>query len=525
MRAILRVRNDFTFIEGTFPRVEVDKALSYYLPGFFMAPRYRDCQNPMCRKNKQRISNKTGRCPVCQKPRVWDGKKHLLLGGKFGTPYFPTGCLTVVARILTETGVQTIYMDERVKPLTTVPEAAYNLILNGRTPWPEQQQAIAAGLLYERGVIQTPTGGGKTTIMSGIAKLIPLPTVVLINNTSIAEQLRAEFEALLEEPIGLIKGGVFEPQRVTVAMTQSLMNALSLDKESLEGKLPPIPEALELVKATQLLMMDEAHHGSSDSWYTLAMKAFVNAYYKFGVTGTAFMRAAGDDLMLIGATGGLIYEVPEQQLIKSGRLALPIIHFYKINEPEIDPAATYQDVYQTGVVENVRLNKLASDIIKNLWQDAQILVLCERLEHIERLEYFLKGVKYEVLTGDSSTEDREEVKEQFIKGKVKIIIATKIFDEGVSISNIDVVIRMGLMKTSIKTKQQVGRGQRIKKDKPNVVHVIDFLHTSHRYLAEHSLEHFNMYERLQYPIILEQEPLTSLDCPEVTNGIQSSDMA
>jgi superfamily II DNA or RNA helicase len=518
MRVLVRIQNVNTYVEGdSFPRSAVDEALSYYTPGFFMAPRYRDC--PKCKKP---IPRKFKVCPRCRVPRVWDGKKHLLLGGKFGTPYFPTGLLPIVARILTEHGLEAIYRDERAVPSTTDPNEAHNVTLSKWELWQEQKDAIFAALTYERGIIQTPTGGGKTTIISGIAKLISEPTVVVINNTSIASQLRTEISEMLNEDVGLIKGGTLEIGRVTVAMTQSLYGGLALDKESKDKKIAANLDLLDLVRRTRTLILDEAHHGSATTWYDLC-KQFIQAYYRFGVTGTAFMRPAGDDLLLMGATGGLIYEVPEQQLIAKGYLAQPIIHFYKIDAPsDIWDVETYQKAYEEGVVNNIRLNQTAAECIKNLWKEQQILVLCERLEHIQNLCKLLKDVEYEVLTGDSPDDEREEVKEKFMKGKVKVIIATKIFDEGVSINNIDVVIRMGLMKTPIKTKQQVGRGQRSKKGKPNVVHIIDFLHTTNEYLAKHSTAHFNDYARLGYPMNLRTQAITTLDCQEAANAIQSS---
>lgn len=518
MKALIRIQNVVCFIEGSFPQKALDDALSFYVPGYLFSPLYRKCK-----KCDQFISRKTGKCPKCQRPRAWDGKKHLLLGGK--KPYFPTGCLPIVSRLFEYLGVEIIYQDERQAPPAPPPERAWDFVLAGgeNSLWQEQRQAIHAGLWYGRGVIQMPTGSGKSRVLAGFAKLIEHPTVVLINNQSIARQLQLEISEHIGEPVGMIKGGLFAPERVTIAMTQSLFNGIEAGDEAI----------LKFVSSIVLLMLDECHHTSSNTWYTLC-KAFVNAFFRFGVTGTANMRPSGDDLLLIGATGGIIYEASEEELIRQGKLALPIIHFYRIdaeddnnileqsnnkNKKDKEP---YQQAYQRHVVHNIKLNKLCAQIIKNLHKKAHILVLFEHKEHINNVSALLHDVEHTILTGDEDVEYREEIKELFAEGTVRVILASKIFDEGVSINNIDVVIRMGLMQTPIKTKQQVGRGQRKKTGKQNIVHVVDFLHTAQADLMKHSLAHYEFYEKLKYPIILEQEPLSSLDCPdEVINAFTS----
>jgi superfamily II DNA or RNA helicase len=510
MSCKIRIQNVNTYIEGVFPKDEVDRALSFYVKGFYMSDRYRLCPRSHC---KNKIIQKTGRCCKCGTPRSWDGRKLLLQGGS-RTTYFPTGCLSIVAAILAQFGFKPEYIDERVVVATVDPNEAYSLILRDpddqlrtRTPWAHQQSAIAAALSYHRGVIQVPTSGGKTSIMAGLSKILNTNGVILINKTTLAAQIRREISAMIQEPVGFIGSGKFEPERLTVCMTQSLVGGLGMEKGSVS-----IPEFEAFVKSTQMLILEECHHASSNSWYTLC-KEFKNAYYRYGVTGTPFMRTAGDDILLVGATGGLIYEVSEEELIKDGKLAQPIIHFYRIDKPgSITDEATYQEAYELGVVQNEYLNKLVGQITTNLAREQkQILILSERLEHIRNIEKHLQETEYVVLTGDTPQAEREIAINRFEKGEIQVIVATQIFDEGISIQNIDAVIRTGLLKTPIKTKQQVGRGQRTKNRTKTKVHIIDFFHTTNKYLTNHSEEHYNAYTQLRYPITVEEQALTTID--------------
>lgn len=502
MKALIRIQNVVSYIEGTYPEKLLDDALSFHMQGYIFSPLYRKCK-----RCDQYIVRKTGRCPKCGRPRAWDGRKRLLLGGR--KPYFPTGCLPIVDKLLKAFGIDVVYSDERAIPAHPSPDEAYKVVLSqgGQDSlWKEQRDAIYNGLKFGRGVIQIPTGGGKSRVLAGFAKLLDHRTTILINNQSIAKQLQVEISEHIDEPVGMIKGGVFAPERVTIAMTQSLFNGVEEQNE----------DTLGLIKDTKVLMLDECHHTSSNTWYNLC-RSFTNAYFRFGVTGTANMRPAGDDMLLIGATGGIIYEASEADLIREGKLALPIIHFYQIDSEDDNnileqtdnkkkkEKEPYQQAYKRHVANNFKLNNLCAQIIKNLHNKAKILVLFELKEHINNVAALITDVEHTILTGEEDIDFREETKGMFADGELNVILATKIFDEGVSINNIDVVIRMGLMQTPIKTKQQVGRGQRKKTGKANVVRIVDFLHTAQADLVKHSLSHYEFYEKLRYPILIDTE--------------------
>lgn len=502
----ITIDNIFCTIRGKYPAIKLDKVLSYMIPGAFMMPLYRLCS---C---KGKINPKTRKCNICGKPRRWDGKKHFFLGGKRIPHYFPTGCLSLVLKALRDDNTSYDIIDKRVSPFVADISLVDTLELIDpddpskiRKPWDHQKSAIKSSLKSQRGIIQIPTRGGKSSVMAGIFKLLPLKSAVFINNISIALQLQKEIGAMLGETVGLIGDGRFEPERITICMIQTLQSGLSLTKS--KQKLPKDPQIVEWVESIQTMIHDEVHHIGDNIWYETT-KMFKNAYYRFGVSGTVEMRSNGDDMLTMAATGKVIYEIPEQELIAKGLIARPIIHIYQIDKPydiQIEDY-TWQKAYDELIVKNnTYLNEPVANLIRELAEsDNQILVMMERKEHIENFSKYLNGIDFEILSGEDDSDIREDIKDKFIKSKFKVLITTKIFDEGVTISNIDWVFRLGMMMTPIKTKQQVGRGQANKKDKPNIVHIGDFALTMNPHLRKHSFERFKVYRDLGYEVILEK---------------------
>lgn len=528
---ILKINNIFTEIVGNVPINDIDKILSFYVPGYLFSPKYAYCI--VCRKTK--IDRKTGCCPICKRHRIWDGKKHLLSVKKNLPPVFPTGCIPQVVEILQRNHIDFTFEDNRKNFFPIDIQNFNTLQLKNIDLWETQKDTVLACIENGRGVIQSPTSSGKSVCMAALCKIYKHNVLILIDKKSIANQLKNEIEAMIEETVGFIGDGICEPKRVTVGMTASLAYGIGISGNKEQENNPEIERVL---RNCTMLIGDEVHHASSNSWFLL-FKYCTNAYYRLGFTGTAFMKTEGENLLLQASTGPLLFEVEEEQLIQEEKMARPIIHIYSIphadtiekqndyfiktnhkNYDKIDFSIdfpipeiyqpnyinndlTYQQAYDKLIVNNTYFNYISSKIVEKLYyQKQQILVLFEHKQHIQNYSNLLiyNNLLFTILSGDDDEGYRQEIIEEFKKSKVQIILATKIFDEGISIHNIDVVVRMGLLKTHIKSKQQVGRGQRNKKDKPNEVHIVDFNHTTNEYLKKHSKEHIKLYKKMNYEI-------------------------
>lgn len=94
---------------------------------------------------------------------------------------------------------------------------------------------------------------------------------------------------------------------------------------------------------------------------------------------------------------------------------------------------------------------------------------------------------------------RKQGLEDMKTGKLKVIIATSILDEGVDISGIDVLIHVAGGKSLRQVLQRVGRSLR-KKEEDNSTIIFDFLDNTNVFLQRHGEERQEIYEKEQFDI-------------------------
>ena len=147
--------------------------------------------------------------------------------------------------------------------------------------------------------------------------------------------------------------------------------------------------------------------------------------------------------------------------------------------------------YQAGIEDNNERNEVMIAILQSkLEEGKQGLLIINTLIHGEELLYLTQkhGIKKTIfLQGSSSEEERIEAIENFKDRRVSCIIVTKIFDEGIDISNINFVILGAGGKSSYQFLQRIGRGIREKKDGSSL-EVYDFQDLHNHYLRKHSEE-------------------------------------
>jgi superfamily II DNA or RNA helicase len=399
----------------------------------------------------------------------WDGTIKLMNREGF----FPTGLIGHLKTFLDAKGMKMTLEDQRY-----VPKPSLSLKLTLPHGWaPRNYQLTARSKAEElpRGVFVMGTGAGKSLTSALIVELKQVPTLIVVPDTGLREQLTEDYRNWF----GHRKIG----NKLTDDCPIIISNIQAIQKKPKED-----------FKRFEMLMIDEFHHAAADTYKDINNNCS-NAYYRYGFTGT-FVRPDGSDMEMLGVLSNVLFKKSTSELIEEGYLVRPYITIFHYDLRESNAGKRmrmrYQDAYKFCTIDakiNTGIAAIANQKIK---EGKQTLVLVRLKEHGELLHRLIPDAYY--LSGSDGRDHREKVKRAFIQRKVKCIIATNIFGEGQDIPSIDALINARFQKTEIQTFQGIGRALR-KTEGKDKAEVFDFFFVGHKNLEDHSVERLNTYRR------------------------------
>jgi len=258
----------------------------------------------------------------------------------------------------------------------------------------------------------------------------------------------------------------------------------------------------EFLDTITVMIVDEAHHSKSDTWYNNLMTC-ENALYRIALTGSIDKK---DELLWMrmqGLFGDVISRVTNKQLIEEGHSAKPTINIIPIANPnDIDNIDEYRVAYEKGIINNNFRNKLIAKLTEKWYnEDKGILIIVNFTDHGNNISELLDGLNVEhyFLHGEVDSEIRKQKLNDMRSGKLKVMIATSLIDEGVDISGINSLILGAGGKSLRQVLQRVGRALRKKKD-DNTTQIYDFADMTNRFLFHHSKEREKIYREEEFEI-------------------------
>lgn len=262
----------------------------------------------------------------------------------------------------------------------------------------------------------------------------------------------------------------------------------------------------EFLDSVALFVADECHHSKADTWFKVLMSCR-NAVYRAGLSGSIDPKDKITNEALKGIYGKIVAKVTSKEMSDKGYTATATVRMIPISQP--DNIATYKnrawfDIYRKGIVENDYRNQIIVALATKLAERGHtVLIIATQLDHCQILQDMIeaRNVNSVIIDGQQSAEKRAKAREDFVNGVVNIAIVTSIFDEGVDIHAIDVLVLASGGKAYRQVVQRVGRVLRKDNGSDKTSYVFDFIDNQHRLLSKHSNERVNIYKEQQFKVL------------------------
>jgi superfamily II DNA or RNA helicase len=361
----------------------------------------------------------------------------------------PRGLGNDIIHYAREHNIPYTFHDRRLK----LPEVSFQSNINLRN---YQETAVDVMLKNTQGFLVAPCGSGKTVMMIEMMTRLKQPTLFIVHQKELMEQIINTAVALTDvtrDEIGIIAAGKKSVgERMTVATVQTL------NKTDLR----------ELVNQFGAVFMDEAHHLAAKSFYEVISQ--FKGYYRFAVSATP-ERTDGLSQMVYACTGDILHE------IKQGAVPTIIPSLKVVKTNFSTRKQEHQDIIKS-LINNKERNEFIVDYIQREAPGNYSLVLSDRVEHLKTLkpmlEEALPGLRIELLTGNLAKSKRKELMEEARNKKIDILLATQLAREGLDIPHLNRLFLTYPKKSPSSVQQEVGRIMRPSEGKENAV-VFDFI--------------------------------------------------
>ncbi len=316
--------------------------------------------------------------------------------------------------------------------------------LTGCTLRPYQERAVDALCEFVHGVLVGPCGSGKTTMGIEVIRRFGVRTLVLVHTKDLLDQWNGAIAALL---------GEWGKSNVTVCTVQSLWATAARTAK-------PLPDH-------GMLIVDENHHVPARCFADLVGRS--TARYRYGLTATP---ARGDGLgpVIEWTFGPIRHTVDRAEVEAAGQVVLPRYEIVRTGfSPEVP--TVWNRVKGAGQLDYTALvTMLASNVDRSLIacslakREASrghvVLILTTRVEHAEFMADMIDADGEQpchVVHGKVNAKVRTLMLEDVRQGKVRILVATQIADEGLDLPILDRLIIALPGKSEGKTMQRIGR--------------------------------------------------------------------
>lgn len=399
------------------------------------------------------------------------------------------GFLDDVVRWCKDNGHQVAITDDRLP----FPKPRFDLMSGFRF---SQEDLLTKALLQNRsGLIGAPTRYGKSRLILNTIRSLPnVPTVLTMPGVD-----------LIRQSYDFLRGSLFERSVV-------MMGAGS--KVQKQGPDVTVCSVDSLDKCnpthTRLLLIDEPHAAVTEGRLPL-IAAFVNAR-KIGFGATLDGRFDNRDRMLVGTVGPVLANRTFKEAVDEGAICPITCILYVM--PETNVFYSNRDTaYKTLLYQNPKvaaiIDRLGNKVIPPDWQSMFFI------KNEKQADYMKKYVGVDgvvAMAKKLGVAERRELFERMANGEVLRCLASDIYAQGVTFSDIRVVVNLAGGGPYTNAIQKPGRLAEVRPGKKCGI-LVDFVFpfpSSNRNgataLAIDSSKRFKLYQERGYDVVFVKSP-------------------
>ncbi|MEM2741044.1 MAG: DEAD/DEAH box helicase [Nitrososphaeria archaeon] len=375
--------------------------------------------------------------------------------------YFPTGFIPIIEKELSIQLFNPKQLLNKFLDLDKLNNLQDTKILKNLRNY--QLEAVKSLIQNIRGIVQIPTGGGKTWIIASIIELAKPTTNILVivpkSSTLLLQHLNFLLQFFPKEEIGYYYSEGKKPGRITL----TTINSLKL-----------IPH----INQIDMILIDECQATPSTTILEI-MQLAKNSWIRYGFSATPLGRSDERDYYTHAILGDILYKVDYRTLQEQNFLSEMYyysIHFstpyilYKNQKIPVDTDLFYLNKYNEVCKLFIENNPYRLEIITKLtnyiltkYPERNCMIICDRKKLASNIYQELSSLfpnQVKLLTGDTSHNAREKSLTQFKNNQIRILITTQLIEYGIDIPNLNTIILASIGKSPIQLIQRIGRGMR-----------------------------------------------------------------
>lgn len=323
-----------------------------------------------------------------------------------------------------------------------------------------------------RGLVQAATGIGKT-YLAAFDSVKYKRVLFVAHREEILKQAAISFQNVRHSE----DYGFFYGKQKTVDKSVIFASVSTLGREEYLSEEYFSPEYFDYI------VIDEFHHAVNEQYQRIVQ--YFKPQFLLGLTATS-ERMDGKNIYEI-CDYNVPYEISLKEAIDKGML-VPF-HYYGIyDETDYSGLHLVKGHYEEKALNETYIGNVARyELIYKYYmkyRSKRALGFCCSRQHAEDMakEFSNRGIPsvavYSNANGEFS-EDREKAIEKLMNQEIKVIFSVDMFNEGVDIPALDMVMFLRPTESPIVFQQQLGRGLRTYKGK-EYLNVLDFIGNYHK---------------------------------------------